>query len=209
MSIDYKIMDLFLNEHKYIDFLSPNIQKKAAGLFGGLRDETQKAKIAYEFVRDEIPHTFDIKSNIITAKASDVLKFSTGICHAKANLLAAFLRSQSIATGFCYQCLTLDDDDSMGYALHCYNAIYHNGHWIKVDARGNKPGVNAQFSLGEPVLAFQCRPEYGEYFFGGIYAAPHESTMQMLDRAESLQDVLDNIPEMITELPDIAEENIL
>ena len=107
-------MDLFLQEHKYIDFSSPNIQAKAAELFSDLSDDAQKAKTAYEFVRDEIPHSFDIKSDVITAKASDVLKHKTGICHSKANLLAALLRSQGIPTGFCFQRLTLADDDSIG-----------------------------------------------------------------------------------------------
>jgi len=200
-------IDSFLQEHKYLDCSSPSIQAKATELFDGLRDDAQKAKIAYEFVRDEIPHSFDIKSDIIAAKASDVLKHKTGICHAKANLLAALLRSQGIRipTGFCFQHLTLADDDSMGYAVHCYNAICLDRRWIKVDARGNKPGVNAQFSLDEPVLAFPCRPEYDEYFWPGIYAAPHKATMQMLEQAKNLQDVLDNLPDMIAELPDITE----
>jgi len=201
-------IELFLQEHKYIDFTLPNIQMKATELFDGLHDEISKSKIAYEFVRDEIPHSFDIKSDVITAKASDVLKYKTGICHAKANLLVALLRLQGIPTGFCFQNLTLTDDDSMGYAVHCYNAIYLEGRWIKVDARGNKPGVNAQFSLDKPILAFPCRSEYNEYFWPGIYAAPHEATMQMLERAKSLQDVFDNIPNMITELPDITEESL-
>ena len=199
-------MDLFLQEHKYIDFSSPVIQARTAELFVGLRDDTQKAKTAYKFVRDEIPHSFDINSDVITAKASDVLNYKTGICHSKANLLAALLRSQGIPAGFCFQHLTLADDDSIGYAVHCYNAIYLDGRWIKVDARGNKPGVNAQFSLDEPALAFPCRTKYDEYFWPGIYATPHEATMQMLERVKSLKDVLDSIPDMITELPDITEE---
>jgi transglutaminase-like putative cysteine protease len=199
-------MNLFLQEHKYIDFTDQIITAKAAELFDGLQDDTQKAKAAFEFVRDKIPHTFDIGSDIITAKASDVLRLGTGICHAKANLLAALLRSQNIPTGFCFQRLTLGDDDSIGYCIHCYNAIYIDGRWIKVDARGNKKGVNAEFSLDKPILAFQCRPEYDEYFYKGIYAAPHDETMQMLEQATCLQDVLDNIPDMITAPPDIWEE---
>ena len=198
-------VNLFLQEHKYIDFSSPNIQAKAAELFGGLHDDIRKAETAYEFVRDEIPHSFDIKSDTITAKASDVLNQKTGICHAKANLLAALLRSQGIPAGFCFQHITLTDDDSMGYAVHCYNAIYLGGRWINVDARGNKPGINAQFSLAKPILAFRCRPEYDEYFWPGIYAAPHDETMQMLERAKDLQDVFFNIPDTVSELPDITE----
>jgi len=199
-------MDKFLNEHKYIDFSTQIIVDIAQELFSGLSNYIDKARTAYVFVRDEIPHTFDIQSEIITAKASDVLKYKTGICYAKANLLAALLRSQRIPIGFCYQHLTLADDDSLGYVVHCYNAIYIAGRWIKVDARGNKPGVNAQFSINEPVLAFPCRPEYDEYFWRGIYAAPHGMTMKMLDKSRGLQELFDNMPDMIAESPDIEEE---
>ena len=197
----------FLYETPHIDFSAENIQSKAAELFDGVLDDTQKTRIAYEYVRDEIPHSFDINATVITARASDVLKYETGICHAKANLLAAFLRSQGIPVGFCFQHLTLMDDDSAGYCVHCLNAVCLDGHWIKLDARGNKPGVNAQFSLDEPILAFPCRPEYDEYFWSGIYAIPHNETMRMLEHAKSLQDVIDNIPDAVTEEPDIEEEN--
>ena len=56
------------------------------------------------------------------------------------------------------------------------------------------------------MLAFSCRTKYDEYFWPGIYAVPHEATMHMLERAKSLQDALDSIPDMITALPDITEE---
>jgi transglutaminase-like putative cysteine protease len=101
--------EIFLHENKYINFSSPNIQAKAAELFYDLSDDAQKAKTAYEFVRDEIPHSFDVKSDVITAKASDVLKHKTGICHAKANLLAALLRSRGIPTGFCFQRMMMEN----------------------------------------------------------------------------------------------------
>jgi len=113
--------------------------------------------IAYEFVRDKIPHSFDVGANVVTAKASDVLKNETGICHAKANLLTALLRSQKIPAGFCFQHITLMDDDSKGYCVHCFNAVRLDGRWIKIDARGNKAGVDARFSLNKPILAFPCR----------------------------------------------------
>ena len=195
----------FLRDSQFVDFTMPNIQAKATELFDGITDHIQKAQIAYEFVRDKIPHSFDISAKIITAKASDVLKYETGICHAKANLLAALLRSQGICVGYCFQRCTLMDDDSAGYCVHCYNAVYLDGRWIKLDARGNKAGVNAQFSLGEPVLAFVPRLEYNEYLWPGIYAAPHDETMRMLEQAKSLQDIIDTIPDMITEQPDITE----
>ena len=195
----------FLCEDKYVDFSAANIQENAVELFDDISDNTQKARIAYEFVRDKIPHSFDVGAEIITTKASDVLKHKTGICHAKANLLAALLRSQGIPAGFCFQHLTLMNDDSAGYCVHCYNAVWLNERWVKLDARGNKQGVNAQFSLDEPILAFPCRQEYDEYFWLGIYAKPHAETMTILEQAKNLDDVLKNIPDKITALPDISE----
>jgi transglutaminase-like putative cysteine protease len=195
----------FLAEDKYVNFFSPNIQAKASELFNGVTDDIQKTHIAYEFVRDKIPHSFDINAKIITAKASDVLRHETGICHAKANLLAALLRSQNIPAGFCFQHCTLADDDSEGYCVHCFNAVWLEGRWIKLDSRGNRVGVNAQFSLDEPILAFPPRLEYDEYFWHGIYTTPHSETMAMLDQADSLDYVFKNIPDKITLPPDVEE----
>ena len=157
-------LELFLCENEYIDYSSENIIKLSKELFTEKYSVYDKAKIAFEFVRDEIPHSCDIKTEIITSKASSVLRYRTGICHAKSNLLTALLRSQNIPTGFCYQHLTFADDDSQGYCLHSFNAIYINNNWIRVDARGNKNGINAQFSIDEPILAYKNRPEYDEYF---------------------------------------------
>jgi transglutaminase-like putative cysteine protease len=196
-------MEKFLRENKYIDFSNPAIQKKSKQLFDDLQTDVQKAKTAYEFVRDEISHSFDVQSQIVTAIASDVLKYQTGICHAKANLLAALLRLQNIPTGFCFQRLTFSNDDSLGYCIHCYNAIYLDRHWVKVDARGNKEGIKAEFSMSEPKLAFPNRKKYAEYFYNGIYANPHTDTMNILEKASMLQDVMDNFPDNVTDLPDI------
>ena len=196
-------IEIFLDEDKYVDFSSAVIQNKVKSLFYGIDDDIEKAKIAYKFVRDEIPHSFDVDPDIITAKASDVLIHNNGICHAKANLLAALLRAQNIPVGFCFQRVTLSDDDSMGHCVHCFNAIFVDNKWIKVDASGNRNGKNAQFSLAEPKLAFANRSEYDEYFWEGIFAKPHLDTMLMLEKASSLQDIDDNIPDYVHEEPDI------
>lgn len=195
----------FLSENEYIDFSSPLIAEKARQLFSRINSDVEKAKVAYEYVRDQIPHSFDIQASKITAKASDVLKYRTGICHTKANLLAAFLRSQHIPAGFCFQHITLADDDSLGYCVHCYNAIYLDHHWVKVDARGNTNGINAQFSLAEPILAFPNRKEYEEYFWNGIFANPHKDTMKMLEKVSTIQEVMEQLPDSVTDLPDILE----
>lgn len=194
----------FLIETNYIDFSTPLIIEKAQQLFEGINSDIEKYKIAYEYVRDDISHSFDVNSDMIVAKASDVLKYKNGICHAKANLLVALLRSQKIPAGFCFQHITIATDDSLGYCIHCYNAIFVDNHWIKVDARGNKNGKNAQFSLGKPLLAFPNRKEYDEYFWDGIYANPHLDTMKMLEKATTRQEVMDNLPDYVVDEPDIV-----
>jgi len=195
-------MDKFLAASRYIDFDADNIQVKIYELFSDSMSSIDKARIAFEFVRDEIPHSFDCDATVITARASDVLKYRTGICHAKANLLAALLRSQGVPTGFCFQRITLADDDSMGYCVHAFNAVYVGGKWIKLDARGNKPGVHTHFSTEEPSLAFECRPEYEEHFWKGIYAEPHLATMRALEESRHLQDVIEKLPDEIDTAPD-------
>lgn len=198
-------MNVFLSDNKYIDYNSEIIRIKVLELFKSNMTDFEKVKIAYEFVRDEIPHSFDCNATVITAKASDVLYYQTGICHAKSNLLAALLRSEGIPVGFCYQHITLADDDSLGYCVHAYNAVFLNNKWIKLDARGNKHGINAQFSVDKPILAYRNRAEYDEYFWKGIYANPHLPTMKMLEKANCLQDIIENIPDIIKDDPDINE----
>ena len=85
----------------------------------------------------------------------------------------------------------------------CDNAVYVGGKWIKLDARGNKPGVHTRFSTEEPSLAFECRPEYEEHFWKGIYAEPHLATMTVLEESRCLQDVIDKLPDEIDATPDI------
>ena len=198
-------INIFLAEDRYVDFSSRVIRDKVTSLFYGIDTSVEKAKTAYEYVRDEIPHSFDVQADVITAKASDVLIYRTGICHAKSNLLAALLRAQNIPVGFCFQHIVLSAEDSLRYCVHCYNAIFIDNHWIKVDASGNTNGKNAQFSLAEPQLAFSNRSNYDEYFWEGIYAKPHSDTMLMLEKANSLQDVIDNIPDCVHEKPDFVQ----
>ena len=97
----------------------------------------------------------------------------------------------------------LATDDSLGYCVHCYNALFVDNHWIKVDARGNTNGSNAQFSMDEPQLAFSNRNKFDEYFWEGIYARPHLDTMLILEKATSLQEIINNIPDYVIEKPDI------
>ena len=198
-------VDIFLQETSYIDYSSPIVRDQAKALFKSVNSELEKVRIAFEFVRDEISHSLDVNAPVVTAKASDVLKHKTGICHAKANLLAALLRSQRIPTGMCYQHLTKKDDDSEGYCVHCFNAVHVGHRWIKLDARGNNDRVSVAFSLHDPAIAFANRPQYNEFFWPGIFANPHRASMNALEAAKNMQELLKALPDHMLEDPDIVE----
>ena len=159
-----KDLSEYLKETNCIDFSNLLIVQKVDALKSASSDKFDYIERAYKFVRDEIPHSWDAKLTVVSKKASDVLKNKTGICWTKSCLLAALLRANKIPAGISYQYLTCADDASDGYIIHALNTVYIDSleKWIRLDARGNKPGVNAQFSLEKEMLAFPARPEFGE-----------------------------------------------
>lgn len=70
----------------------------------------------------------------------------------------------------------------MGYNLHGLNAVFlpSEAKWIRLDARGNKPGVQAEFSTGEERLAYVVRTEFGEIDYSTIYTQPHPKVVKAL-----------------------------
>lgn len=157
-------------------------------------NQIEQAKAIFEYVRDNIKHSADYQLNQVSIRACDVLNNGHGICYAKSNLLAAMMRYAKIPTGFCYQRLTVANDDSEGYCLHTLNAVYVNNRWILLDARGNKKGVNAQFSLDKPKLAFLLKEQYDEKLYPTIYSKPLKCTMEILEKSTSLKYLISHLP---------------
>lgn len=178
----------YLAQTPFVDFQNPDLLAKAVSLTALHSTSLEKAKALFEFVRDQIPHSYDQKKTKITGPASEVLAQGHGICFAKSNLLAALCRAVGIPTGFCYQKLVFDDDAPVRFfTLHGLNAVYleEPQKWIRLDARGNKPGVNAQFSLTEEQLAFPVRPELGEVDYPEIFAEPNVAIVTCLTAAKN------------------------
>ena len=173
----------YLKPTPWVDFDHPELQAYLADYPIDGRSEEAIIHETFEFVRDEVAHSWDIGSRRVTGKASEVLRHREGICYAKSHLLAALLRGRGIPTGFCYQRLTLGDTPETGHCIHALNVVWVESlqTWIRLDARGNKPGVDAQFSLGEERLAFPVRPEYGEVDYGINYAEPPAVITQTLE----------------------------
>jgi len=190
----------YLVELDVVNYSDSSIQGKVEELFHPSQSEVEKAKIAYEFVRDEIAHSWDIQGILVPSKASDVLTHKQGICYAKSNLLASLLRSQGIPTGFCYQRLMLFDTPAKGYSLHALNAVYFASlnKWVRLDARGNKPGVNAQFSLEVEKLAFSVNSELDEKDYPVIYTKPYSKTIEVLQaHTNALEMYQNHLPECL------------
>lgn len=175
-------------------------KEKAKELKDSAEGEIELAKAAYYFVRDEIKHSWDVQDKRVTATASDALREGVGICWAKSNLLAALLRANGIPAGICYQRLTLGSTPESGYCIHALNATYLRSidRWIRVDARGNKEGVQADFSVDDERLAFPIRKEYDEVDYKTVYAEPLPQTMSILENStDALYMYLHSLPERI------------
>lgn len=199
MKLQLETNDLsdYLAASEVLDFRSPTLEAIAQRLSAAAKTDVELAQLAYEFVRDQISHSFDINGRVVTCKASEVLTHGEGICFAKAHLLAALLRSTGIPAGLCYQRLVFNDEDPMVLTLHGLNAIYLSSleRWIRVDARGNKPGVKAAFSLAAEVLAYPVRPHLGETDEPTIYARPHPSVIAALQQSSTLDALKENLPQ--------------
>lgn len=155
----------YLLETECIDYNNSVIQEKVKELKLNSDSQLKYIENAYKFVRDEISHSWDIKSEVVSRKASEVLINRTGICWTKSSLLAALLRANGIPSGFSYQFLTRADDNAdEGYIIHVLNTVFISelNKWIRLDARGNKESVHADFCLDEEKLAFSIRSELGE-----------------------------------------------
>jgi transglutaminase-like putative cysteine protease len=155
----------YLSETECIDYNNSVIQEKVRELKLNSDSQLKYIENAYKFVRDEISHSWDIKSEVVSRKASEVLINRTGICWTKSGLLAALLRANGIPSGFSYQFLTRADDNAdEGYIIHALNTVFISelNKWIRLDARGNKESVHADFCLDEEKLAFSIRSELGE-----------------------------------------------
>ncbi|MFC9909844.1 transglutaminase domain-containing protein [Streptomyces sp. NPDC127197] len=174
-------LSAYLAVDEVIDHDHPRVREAAARLAAAASDSYDYARMAFEFVRDAIPHSQDFGDPRVTWRASDVLEQGTGICYAKAHALAALLRAEDIPTALCYQRLAHDDGD--GHVVHGLVAVRFNGAWHRQDPRGNKAGVDARFSLGGERLAFTPDAKFSELDYPVLYAKPHPVVLGALRAA--------------------------
>ena len=187
-------MEQFLRATEVIDWTHPAVFSKAKELTKGTTDIYEIVSRCFEWVRDSIQHSADFQRNPVTCSASEVLASGTGYCYAKSHLLAALLRANRIPAGFCYQRLSVNEVGAP-YSLHGLNAVHLSEFgWYRVDSRGNKPGVSAQFSPPVERLAF--RPSFsGERNFPEILPDPLAVVVTALRRYLTWDAVYENLPD--------------
>lgn len=188
-------MSKYLEETEIIDWRHPAIQKLAHELSGGNKTVMDIARDSFEWVRDNIMHSWDHQTGPVTCKASDVLQNKTGYCYAKSHLLAALLRANGIPAAFCYQRLVVDGKEQR-CCLHGLNAVYlEDFGWYRIDARGNKEGVDAGFMPPVEKLAYVPLGS-NEADLPGIFAEPLPLVVDVLTRSETIQEVYDDLPDI-------------
>jgi transglutaminase-like putative cysteine protease len=201
-------MQEYLQNSQIIDWQNPEIVELAHHLASADITTESIAKACFEWVRDEIYHSRDYQMNPVTYRASDVLKYRTGYCFAKSHLLAALLRANQIPAGLCYQRLTIDDppntnhtdDRNVSCTLHGLNAIFlPEIGWYRVDARGNRDGIDAQFNPPQEQLAFELRfPQEAD--FQNIFVEPLPIVVEVLEGSNTWDRVLIDLPDISPEM---------
>ena len=185
----------FLKNTEIVNFENHTIAECSKTIMASCNSEIEYIKKTFEYVRDEIKHSWDYHLNPVTCKASEVLKHKTGYCYAKSHLLAALLRAQQIPTGFCYQRLSLENSGPP-YCLHGLNAVYLENHgWYRLDARGNKEGVDAQFTPPKESLAFSTTDKL-EIDLPEIWSDPLPQVIEVLKNYKTVDEVYENLPDI-------------
>ena len=199
----------YLAATEIIDHTAPNVRALAVAIRAEHMDVSVVARRCFEWVRDHVEHSLDFQRTELTCRASDVLAKRTGYCYAKSHLLAALLRANGIPAGFCYQRLTVEGDQPP-YCLHGLNAVYLNGHgWYRVDARGNKPGVNAQFTPPLEQLAFSTS-SLGEFDFPEVWAQPLPPIVEALQRHSDVKSLAECLPDLtIDQMKQLREQTAI
>lgn len=169
--------DPFLAADEVVQADHPAVRAAATRLRDRHADDAGFSRAAYEFVRDQVRHSFDAGDPRVTVTAAEVLEHRVGLCYAKSHLLAALLRAAGVSAGLCYQRLATAGG---GFVLHGLVAVHLNGRWHRQDPRGNTPDIDAQFSLDGPRLAFTVDPAAGERDYETVFTTPDPGVLAAL-----------------------------
>jgi transglutaminase-like putative cysteine protease len=202
VQVDPTSADPFLRATDVVDYTAPEIQALARELAAGSTDPQTVARACFEWVRDQIGHCVDYDRDEVTCNATEVLQVGTGFCYAKSHLLVALLRANGLRAGFCYQRLVVNDPAGP-FVVHGLAAVdltdgTGDPAWYRIDPRGNKPGVDAQFVPPVEQLAFPISVP-GETLFPKVYPDPVPLIVETLQTNDSARALIHHLPDPATE----------
>ena len=188
-------MDKYLQSTEIIDWKHPEVLEIARSLCADTEDLEEKAKRCYHWVRDEIKHSFDYQLSPVTCSASEAMSAMTGYCFAKSHLLVALLRANGIPAVFCYQRLSRNNNGPP-FTLHGLVAVYISPYgWYRVDPRGNRPDVDAQFT--PPIERVAFHPSLaGEADLPEIWPDPLPVVVEALRSHKTWDGLWENLPDI-------------
>src|SRR5260370_3652763 len=201
-------MEQLLRVTEVIDWTHPAVFSKAKELSKSATGVHEIVRSCFGWVRDSSQDSAGFQRNTVTCSASEVLASGTGYCYAKSHLLAALLRANGIPAGFCYQRLSISETGAP-YCLHGLNAVHlPEFGWYRLDSRGNKPGINAQFSPPVEQLAFRLSFSV-ERNFPEIRPDPLPVVMTALRTFSTWDTLYKNLPDWnLPSLPDSSSSSL-
>ncbi len=195
--VTHRPLSAFLGATRYVDHQHPAILTLIDGRGWRSLGAVDAARSVFEFVRDEVRHSWDARSHRVTRTASEALVHREGLCFAKSHLLVALLRQLGVPSGLAYQRLTFGDTPETGYMVHGLCTAHVDGRWMRLDARGNKPGIDARFSLDEERIAFTARPEIDERDYEENFCDVHPVVARSLEGEDDLHVLIERLPSTI------------
>lgn len=186
-------MNPFLACSEVVDFDDPAVAALAAQLRAA-GDAPGYAARCFNWVRDEVEHSADTDREVVTCRASEVLRERVGLCYAKSHLLVALLRAGGVPAGFCYQRLALEDAGK--FCLHGLVAVGSgDGTWYRIDPRGGTRGANARFDPPREHWVYPADAP-GEFTFAVVLAAPLPEVVDALGAHRSVRTLLQELPDV-------------
>jgi transglutaminase-like putative cysteine protease len=132
-------LEEYLKSTFFINSNHPLVVEKSREVTEGARDEMEKGKRLFYFVRDSIKYEPVSLLNRETYKASEVLRLGKGLCVHKAVLLAALARAVKIPSRLGFADIRNHQIppafiEFMGknfFAYHGYSELYLKSKWVK------------------------------------------------------------------------------
>lgn len=82
------------------------------------------------------------------------------------------------------------------FSLHGLNAVHlQEFGWYRIDARGNREGVGAEFDPPNDKLAFEIK-NLGEEDLDGVFTRPLPNVVKVLKSCHDFKEVAENLPDI-------------